>query len=77
MDNNACPQRIALIQSYVKSEEIAGMEWPAYFNPIENLWDNLGCVVCTRLQLPIIVKEFETVLLEEWWLLVSTLADPS
>ncbi|GFU89873.1 transposable element Tcb1 transposase [Trichonephila clavipes] len=35
-------------------------------NPIENLWDDLGCAVSSRFPPPVTLIELETALQEEW-----------
>ncbi|GBL85045.1 hypothetical protein AVEN_221283-1 [Araneus ventricosus] len=45
MDDNARPHRARLVRSYLKSETIPPMAWPAKapdLNPIEHVWDMMG-----------------------------------
>ncbi|GBM68262.1 hypothetical protein AVEN_88835-1 [Araneus ventricosus] len=45
MDDNARPQRVRLVRSYLESETISQMAWPVRLqdlNPIEHVWGMLG-----------------------------------
>ncbi|GBM54875.1 hypothetical protein AVEN_158311-1 [Araneus ventricosus] len=78
MDDNARPHRVAIVDDFLESEGIARMEWAAYspdLNPIENLSDALGHVVCRRFPPPAILRDLETALQEEWQLLDSAVVD--
>ncbi|GFX36944.1 transposable element Tcb1 transposase [Trichonephila clavipes] len=73
MDDNTRPHRADIVDDYLESEGIACMAWPAYspdLNPIENLWDALGCAVSSRFPHPATFIELETALQEEWRLLL-------
>ncbi|GFU50965.1 transposable element Tcb2 transposase [Trichonephila clavipes] len=55
MDHNSRPHRADIVDDYQESEGIARMAWPVYspgLNPIENLWDALGCAVSSRFPPP-------------------------
>ncbi|GFW72653.1 transposable element Tcb1 transposase [Trichonephila clavipes] len=78
MDDNAHPHRADIVKDYLESERIAHMAWPAYspdLNPIENLWDALGCAVSSRFPPLATLIELETALQEEWRLLNSAEVD--
>ncbi|GBL77812.1 hypothetical protein AVEN_153009-1 [Araneus ventricosus] len=78
MADNARPHRASIVDDFLESEGIARMEWPSYspdLNPIENLWDALGRVVCRRFPPPATFRDLETTLQEEWRLLDSEVAD--
>ncbi|GFV44280.1 transposable element Tcb1 transposase [Trichonephila clavipes] len=69
MDDNARPHRADIVDEYLESEGIARMAWPAYspdLNPIQNLWEVLGCAVSARFPPPATLIELETALQEEW-----------
>ncbi|GBN97769.1 hypothetical protein AVEN_160926-1 [Araneus ventricosus] len=51
MDDNARPHRPRLVRSYLESENIPQMAWPARsldLNPIEHVWDMLGRRIAGR-----------------------------
>ncbi|GBM77702.1 hypothetical protein AVEN_80305-1 [Araneus ventricosus] len=78
MDDNARPHRAAIVDDFLESERIAGMEWPAYspdINAIEHLWDVLGRAVCRRFPPPATLRDLETALQERWRLLDSAVVD--
>ncbi|GBO06352.1 hypothetical protein AVEN_114456-1 [Araneus ventricosus] len=55
MDDNARPHRARLVRSYLESETIPQMAWPARsqdLNPIEYVWDMLGRRIAGRSVLP-------------------------
>ncbi|GFW06736.1 transposable element Tcb1 transposase [Trichonephila clavipes] len=65
MGDNARPQRAAIVDDFLESEEIARIEWPAYspdLNPFENLWDVLSHAVCWMW---FAVRDLESALQEE------------
>ncbi|GBN55797.1 hypothetical protein AVEN_177556-1, partial [Araneus ventricosus] len=51
MEDNACPHRARLVRSYLGSENIPQMAWPARspdLTPIEHVWDILGRLIAGR-----------------------------
>ncbi|GBL77601.1 hypothetical protein AVEN_152851-1 [Araneus ventricosus] len=72
MDDNAHPHRGRLVRSYLESETIPQMPWPARspdLNPIENVWDMLGRRIAGRNVPPGTLHELQQALLQEWALL--------
>lgn len=68
MYDNACPHRAAIVDDFLKSEEVAHMEWPINsldLNPIENVWDAFDGAVCRRFPPPATLRNLETDLPEE------------
>ncbi|GFT38948.1 transposable element Tcb1 transposase [Trichonephila clavipes] len=79
MDDNAHPHRADIVDDYLESEGFARLAWPAYspdLNPIENLWDVLGCAVSSHFPPPVTLIELETALQKEWRLLNSAVVGP-
>ncbi|GFV69632.1 transposable element Tcb1 transposase [Trichonephila clavipes] len=73
MDDNARPHRANIVDECLQSEDITGMDWPAYssdLNPIEHVWDILGQRTAARQPLPphthTCLPEFRRALLDEW-----------
>ncbi|GFX82477.1 transposable element Tcb2 transposase [Trichonephila clavipes] len=61
MDDNFLPHRANIIYEYLQSEDIPGMDWPAYspdLNPIEHVWDMLGRRIAARQPLPPVYRNF-------------------
>ncbi|GBM17993.1 hypothetical protein AVEN_238390-1 [Araneus ventricosus] len=72
MEDNARPHRARLARSYLKSETIPQMEWPARspdLNPIEHVWDMLGRRIAGSSVPPGALHELQQALLQEWALL--------
>ncbi|GBM33382.1 hypothetical protein AVEN_169916-1 [Araneus ventricosus] len=72
MDNNARPHRARLVRSYLESETIPQMAWPARspdLNPVEHVWDMLGRRIAVRSVPPGALQELQQALLHEWALL--------
>ncbi|GBM03981.1 Transposable element Tcb1 transposase [Araneus ventricosus] len=66
MDDNARPHRARLVRSYLKSETIPQMAWPATspdLNPIEHVWDMLGRRIAGRSVPPGTLHELQQALL--------------
>ncbi|GBM61311.1 hypothetical protein AVEN_9583-1 [Araneus ventricosus] len=72
MDDNARPHRARLVRSYLKSETIPQMAWPANspdLNSIEHVRDMLGRRIAGRSAPPGTLHELQQALLQEWALL--------
>ncbi|GBN41751.1 hypothetical protein AVEN_129756-1 [Araneus ventricosus] len=72
MDDNARQHRARLVRSYLESETIPQMGWPARspdLNPIEHVWDMLGRRIPSRSVRPGTLHELQQALLQEWALL--------
>ncbi|GFV77132.1 transposable element Tc1 transposase [Trichonephila clavipes] len=68
MDDNARPHLSLSVGELLESDNITGMDWPAYFpdlNPIEHVWDALGRRIAARLHHPENTQQTD----EEWALL--------
>ncbi|GBO05985.1 hypothetical protein AVEN_158293-1 [Araneus ventricosus] len=69
MDDNALPHIARLVRSYLESETISQMEWPARspdLNPIEHVWVMLGRQIAGR-SVPLgTLHELQQALLQEW-----------
>ncbi|GFY25531.1 transposable element Tcb1 transposase [Trichonephila clavipes] len=77
MDDKAHPHRADIVDDYLESEGIARKARPAYspdLNPIENLWDSLGCAVSSRF-LPSATLIVLEIALQEKRLLNSAVVD--
>ena len=76
MDDNARPQRAAIVDDYLEIEGITRMAWLAYLpdlNSIEHLWDSLGRAVSSGFPPPASLIQLKTALKEEWRLLILRL----
>ncbi|GBO06893.1 Transposable element Tc1 transposase [Araneus ventricosus] len=72
MDDNSLPHRAQLVRSYLESETIPQMAWPARspdLNPIEHVWVILGRRIAGRSVPPGTLHELQQALLQEWALL--------
>ncbi|GBO11231.1 hypothetical protein AVEN_149328-1 [Araneus ventricosus] len=72
MDDNARPHRARLLRSYLESETIPHIAWPARspdLNPIEHVWDMLGRWIAGRSVPSGTLHELQQALLHEWALL--------
>ncbi|GBM20759.1 hypothetical protein AVEN_217994-1 [Araneus ventricosus] len=72
MDDKARPHRERLVRSYLESETIPQMAWPARspdFNPSEHVWDILGRRIAGQSVPPGTLHELQQALLQEWALL--------
>ncbi|GBO00182.1 Transposable element Tc1 transposase [Araneus ventricosus] len=72
MNDNSRPHRARLVRSYLESETIPQMAWPAKspdLNPIEHVWDMLRRRIAGRSAPPGPLHELQQALLQEWVLL--------
>ncbi|GFT16137.1 transposable element Tc3 transposase [Trichonephila clavipes] len=72
MEENARPHRTLAVEELLESEDITGMERPAYspdLNPIEHVWDALERRIAARLHHPENTQQLKQMLTEEWALL--------
>ncbi|GBO01656.1 hypothetical protein AVEN_30554-1 [Araneus ventricosus] len=72
IDDNARPHRGRLVRSYLESETIPQMAWPARspdLNRVEHVWDILGRRIAGRSVPPGTLHELQQALLQEWELL--------
>ncbi|GBM03384.1 hypothetical protein AVEN_256923-1 [Araneus ventricosus] len=72
MDDNAHPNRARLARSYLESETIPQMAWPARspdLNPIEHVWDMLERRILGRSVPSGTLHELQQALLQLWALL--------
>ncbi|GBN59487.1 hypothetical protein AVEN_99448-1 [Araneus ventricosus] len=72
MDDNARQHRERLVRSYLESETIPQMAWPARspdMNPIEHVWEILGRWIACRSVPPGTLHDLQQALLQEWALL--------
>lgn len=68
-DDNARPHRARVINDYLQNVGVERMEWPANspdLNPIEQLWDQLGRAVRTRVTNETTLADLRQILVEEW-----------
>ncbi|GBM95554.1 hypothetical protein AVEN_249946-1 [Araneus ventricosus] len=78
MDDNARPHRARLVRSYLESETIPQMTWPARspdLNPIEHVRDMLGRLIAGCSVPPGTLHELQQALLQEWALLPQAIND--
>ena len=69
MDDNARSHRSKAVTTYLQSETVASIPWPAMspdLNPIEHIWDMLGRRMQAR-ELPVQnIRQLEAALHREW-----------
>ena len=69
MDDNACPHRTRLVDTYKVWHNIDSLQWPSmspYLNPIEHVWDALQKAVNAH-QPPVgTLQELDMALHQEW-----------
>ena len=69
MDVNYRPHHVNLVDDFIFEDGLVRIEWPGYFpdmNPIELLSGDRGRGIAGCLQVPHILQELKTALLEKW-----------
>ena len=69
MDDNARPHRSRAVTAYLQSEAVTSVPWPAMssdLNPIEHIWDMLGCCIQAREPPVPSIRPLEAALHREW-----------
>jgi transposase len=69
MDDNARPHRSRVVTAYLQSEAVTSVPWPAMsldLNPIEHIWDMLGCRIRAREPPVQNIRQLEAALHREW-----------
>jgi hypothetical protein len=69
MDENARPGRSRAVTTYLQSEAVTSVSWPAMspdFNPIDHIWDMLGHRIQAREPPVQNIRQLEAALHREW-----------
>ena len=69
MDDNARPHRSRAVTTYLQSEAVTSVPWPAMspnLNPIEHIWDMLGRRIQAREPHVQNIRQLEAALHREW-----------
>jgi transposase len=69
MDDNARPHRSRAVTAYFQSEAVTSVPWPAMIpdlNPIEHIWNMLGCRIQAREPPVQNIRQLEAALHREW-----------
>jgi transposase len=69
MDDNARPHRSRAVTTYLQSEAVTSVPWPAMspnLNPIEYIWDMLGRRIQAREPHVQNIRQLEAALHREW-----------
>jgi hypothetical protein len=67
-ENSPC-HKSRSVREWFSNSKVLEMDWPAQspdLNPIEHLWDELECRLCSRPQRPTLLTVLATGLQEEW-----------
>ena len=69
MDDNARPHRSRTVTTYIQSEAVTSVPWPAMnpdLNPIEHIWDMLGRRIQAREPPVQNIRQLEAAMHREW-----------